>query len=44
MFNKDLEDLKTKMNSAKTEIKNNLEGTNSRLTEAEERKMKWKAV
>ena len=34
MFNKELEDLKSKMNSAIAEMKNNLEGTNSRLTEA----------
>ena len=36
MFNKDLEDLKNKMNSAIAEKKNNLEETNSRITEAEE--------
>ena len=36
MFNKELKDLKSKMNSAIVEMKNNLEGTNSRLTEAEE--------
>ena len=36
MFDKELEDLKSKMNSAVVEIKNNLEGTNSRLMEAEE--------
>ena len=35
MFNKELEDLKSKMNSAIAEMKNNLEGINSRLTEAE---------
>ena len=40
MFNKDLEELKSKqtmMNSTKNEIKNSLEGINSRITEAEER-------
>ena len=37
MFCKELEDLKSKMNSAIAEMKNNLEGTNRRLTEAEER-------
>ena len=36
MFNKELEDLKIRMNSALAEIKNNLEGTNSRLMEEEE--------
>ena len=39
MFNKDLEELKSKqtmMNNTITEIKNTLEGTNSRKTEAEE--------
>ena len=39
-FNKDLEELKRKqtmMNSAKNEIKNSLEGINSRITEAEGR-------
>ena len=36
MFNKELEDLKIRMNSALAEIKNNLEGTNSRLMEGEE--------
>ena len=39
-FNKDLEELMTKktmMNSTKNEIKNSLEGINSRITEAEER-------
>ena len=36
MFYKELEDLKTKMNSTLAEMKNNLEGTNSRLMEAEE--------
>ena len=40
MFNKDLEEIKERqliMNNAITEIKNTLEGTNSRITEAEER-------
>ena len=39
MFNKDLEELKnkqTEMNNAITEMKTTLEGTNSRITEAEE--------
>ena len=39
MFNKDLEELKSKqtvMNNTITEIKNTLEGINSRITEAEE--------
>ena len=39
-FNKDLEELKSKqtmMNNTKKEIKNSLEGINSRITEAEER-------
>ena len=37
-FNKDLEELKSKqtMNSTVNEIKNSLEGINSRITEAEE--------
>ena len=40
MFNKDLEEIKKsqlKMNNAISEIKNNLGGTNSRITEAEDR-------
>ena len=40
MFNKDLEEIKKNqsiMNNAKTEIKSTLEGTISRITEAEER-------
>ena len=40
MFNKDLEELKSKqtmMNNTINEIKNSLEGINSRMTEAEER-------
>ena len=39
MFNKDLEELKSKetmMNNTISEIKNSLEGINSRITEAEE--------
>ena len=36
MFNKELEDLKRKMNSAIGKMKTNLEGTNNRLMEAEE--------
>ena len=41
MINKDLEALKsiqTMMNNTTNEIKNSLEGINSRITEAEERK------
>ena len=40
MFNKDLEELKskqTRMNNTINEIKNSLEGINSRITEAKER-------
>ena len=40
MFNKDLEEKKKsqlKMSNAMNEIKNTLEGTNSRITEAEDR-------
>ena len=40
MFNKDLEEIKKSqsiMNNAITEIKNSLEGTNSRITKAEDR-------
>ena len=40
MFNKDLEEMKKSqyiMNSAITEIKSTLEGTNSRIMEAEDR-------
>ena len=38
MFNKDLEEMsQLKMNNAINEIKNTLEGTNSRITEAEDR-------
>ena len=40
MFNKDLEEIKKSksiMNNAITEIKNTLEGTNSRITEAKDR-------
>ena len=39
MFNKDLEERKNRqssMNSTITDLKNTLEGTNSRITEAEE--------
>ena len=36
MFNKELRDLKSKMNSAIAEMKNNLYGNKSRLMEAEE--------
>ena len=44
MFNKDLEEIKSQyiMNNAITEIKNTLEGTNSRLTESEDRIVRWK--
>ena len=44
MFNKDLEEIKSQsvMNNAINEIKNTLEGTNSRITEAEERIHRWK--
>ena len=40
MFNKDLEEIKKNqsiVNNAVTEIKSTLEGTNSRITEAEEK-------
>ena len=40
MFNKDIEEIKKgqlKMNNATNEIKNTLEGTNSRITEGEDR-------
>ena len=40
MFNKDLEEIKKSqpiMTNTKTEIKNTLEGTNSRITEGEAR-------
>ena len=40
MFNKDLEETKERqsiMNNAITEIKSTLEGTNSRITEVEDR-------
>ena len=43
-FNKDLE-LKSKqtmMNNTINEIKNSLEGINSRITEAEEQRVTWK--
>ena len=41
LFNKDLEELKSKqtmMNNTRNEIKNSLEGINSRLTEREEQR------
>ena len=45
MFNKDLEEIKKSqsiMNNAINEIKKNtLEGTNSRITEAEDRISEW---
>ena len=48
MFNKDLEEIKKSqyiMNNAKNEIKNTLEGTNSRIMEADDRisevEQKW---
>ena len=37
MFNKELEDLKGKMNSTISEMKNTLEGNNSRIMKAKER-------
>ena len=40
MFNKDLEEIKKSqyiMSNATNEIKNSLEGTNSKITEAEDR-------
>ena len=43
-FNKDLEELKSKqtiMNNTINEIKNSLEGINSRITEAEEQISDW---
>ena len=46
MFNKDLEEIKKSQsikNSATTAIRNTLEGTNSRITEAEDRiSGRWK--
>ena len=44
MFNKDLEEIKKSqlINSAITEIKSTLEGTNSRITEAQDRISRWK--
>ena len=45
MFNKELEELKSKqtmMNNTINEVKNTLEGINSRITEAEEWTMTWK--
>ena len=47
IFNKDLEELKSKqtmMNNTIYEIKNSLEGINSRITEAEERIRDRKSV
>ena len=41
VYNKELKDLKSKMNSAIAEIENNLEGTNSKVTEAEEQISEW---
>ena len=44
-FNKDLEELKSKqteMNNTINEIKNSLEGINSRITEEEEQISDWK--
>ena len=44
MFNKDLKEIRKSqsiMNYAITEIKNTLEGTNNRITEAED-KVRWK--
>ena len=44
-FNKDLQELKSKptvISNTITEIKNTLEGINSRITEAEKRIMIWK--
>ena len=45
MFKKDLEEVKRSqsiMNNATIDIKNTLEGANSRITEAKERIMSWK--
>ena len=36
MFNKELEDLKTKMNNTTTNMNNTLKGISSRITEVEE--------
>ena len=36
MYNRELEDLKNRMNSTITEIKNMLEGINNRIAESEE--------
>ena len=44
-INKDLEELKakhTETNNTITEIKNTLEGINSRISEAEEQSVSWK--
>ena len=42
-FNKDLEEMKSQsiMNNAITKIKSTLEGSNSRITEAEDRISEW---
>ena len=45
IFNKDLEEIEKSqyiMNNAINEIKNTLEGTNSRIMEAEDRIGRWK--
>ena len=45
MFNKDLEEIKKSqliMNNAIPEIKSTLEGTNSTITEAQDRIVRWK--
>ena len=45
MFNKDLEEIKKSqsiMNNPITETTSTLEGTNSRITEAEDRISEWK--
>ena len=36
MYNRELEDLKNRMNSTITEMKNMLEGINNRIAESEE--------
>ena len=42
LLSKELVDLKSKMNRAIVEMKDNIEGTNNRLVEAEERKSEMK--
>ena len=42
LLSKELVDLKSKMNRAIVEMKDNTEGTNNRLVEAEERKSEMK--